>query len=288
VAEDAHITNSRFIGEFYDGILLAGGTPYTNGDTVITGNLFTASGSTANAAIDFEGSTHARIQGNKTVHEFGNPPGNFSYGIYNNSAHPSIFMVITGNDWENDGLPLALGSSCTLDVVSDNLFYQTSTVGPAITCGTLTQNLLVGSNTFVNATGSNIPEAILFGRSPYNSVLMPQAINNQQFAGTLYTLIQSGLEDTGYGNQDYTSFSTSVRGFSTLSSGTITVSTPNACVPGASCIYALANCGLNGSTAIGTLTIGTVSAGTSFVVNSESSVAGLVTTDNSYVCWSIN
>jgi hypothetical protein len=77
-------------------------------------------------------------------------------------------------------------------------------------------------------------------------------------------------------------------GFATLSNGTITVNNAAACSPGTTCIYKLTNCGLNSSTEVGTLTIGAVSVGTSFIINSESTTAGIVTGDKSFVCWQIN
>ena len=77
-------------------------------------------------------------------------------------------------------------------------------------------------------------------------------------------------------------------GYTTLSSGTITISNAAACTASATCVYKLTNCGTNSSAALGTLTIGTITAGTSFVINSESAAAALVTTDNSHVCWQIN
>lgn len=79
-----------------------------------------------------------------------------------------------------------------------------------------------------------------------------------------------------------------IYGYTTLSSGTVTVSNSAACTASATCTYKLTNCGINGSAALGVLTIGTVTAGTSFVINSESSVSAIVTTDNSHVCWQIN
>jgi len=77
-------------------------------------------------------------------------------------------------------------------------------------------------------------------------------------------------------------------GIATLSSGTSTVSSSSACTPSATCVYKLTNCGLNSSTAIGTLSIGTVVLGSSFVINSESPTATVVTGDKSLVCWQIN
>ncbi len=77
-------------------------------------------------------------------------------------------------------------------------------------------------------------------------------------------------------------------GYSALVSGTVTVSNAAACTPSATCVYKLTNCGLNSSTAVGTLSIGTVVAGTSFIINSESATATVVTGDTSNICWQIN
>ena len=82
--------------------------------------------------------------------------------------------------------------------------------------------------------------------------------------------------------------STPVRGTATLSSGTVTVSNAAACAAGSSCIYKFTNCGPNSSTAIGVLSLGTVTAGTSFVINSLSATNTVATGDASTVCWQIN
>jgi hypothetical protein len=77
-------------------------------------------------------------------------------------------------------------------------------------------------------------------------------------------------------------------GTATLASGTATVTSSASCAVGTGCVYKLTNCGLNGSTAVGVPVIGTVTAGTSFVINSESAAATVVTGDTSKVCWQIN
>lgn len=75
-------------------------------------------------------------------------------------------------------------------------------------------------------------------------------------------------------------------GVATLVAGTATVSTASACAAGSTCNYKLTNCG-GGSTVIGTLSLGTVTAGTSFIINSLTAIAG-VSADTSLVCWQIN
>jgi hypothetical protein len=77
-------------------------------------------------------------------------------------------------------------------------------------------------------------------------------------------------------------------GLATLSSGTVTVSTTAACPPGASCVYTLTDCGASGSTLGARFGVGTVVAGTSFVIDAWSTSKAVVTTDNSSVCWAIH
>lgn len=71
-------------------------------------------------------------------------------------------------------------------------------------------------------------------------------------------------------------------GLATLAAGTKTVNTTSACVPAATCVYSLTNCGVAGTQ--GMLSVGAVVTGASgsFVINS--SAAG----DTSNICWRIN
>lgn len=85
-----------------------------------------------------------------------------------------------------------------------------------------------------------------------------------------------------------TSATTKVTGTATLASGTALVSNAAACAVGASCIYKFTNCGVNASTGIGQPSLGTVSAGVSFVINSLSATNTTLTTDASTICWQIN
>lgn len=78
----------------------------------------------------------------------------------------------------------------------------------------------------------------------------------------------------------------SFRGVATLVSGAATVTTPASCSPSATCSYKLTNCG-GGSAVVGTLSLGTVTAGTSFVVDSLTAL-GAVSADTSLVCWQVN
>ena len=69
------------------------------------------------------------------------------------------------------------------------------------------------------------------------------------------------------------------KGIATLAAGTVTVSSAAACALGSSCHYQLTHCVAGGT--LGTLSVGTISAAISFVINSTSN------TDTSQVCWSI-
>lgn len=77
------------------------------------------------------------------------------------------------------------------------------------------------------------------------------------------------------------------RNVATFVSGTVTVTDANACTTGAACSYTLSNCGPSG-TAIGLPSLGTVTAGTSFVINSISATNTVVTGDTSKICYRIN
>lgn len=79
-------------------------------------------------------------------------------------------------------------------------------------------------------------------------------------------------------------------GNGSLTSGTITISNAAACTPSATCVYKLTNCGPSGTTTYpGILTVGTISVGNTFVINSVTNAAATVlTTDTSNVCWQIN
>lgn len=90
----------------------------------------------------------------------------------------------------------------------------------------------------------------------------------------LWTEPTTGIVHTPHG------FAPIARGMAVLAGGTVTVSTAGAAVPSANLTYTLTNC-ISGGTP-GMLSVGTVTAGVSFVINSSSS------SDTSSVCWQIN
>jgi hypothetical protein len=109
-------------------------------------------------------------------------------------------------------------------------------------------------------------------------------------SGSEVTHLSGDVEtaSTHYCTSGGTNCPTPVRGEVALVSGTATVSNSAACAVGSTCIYKLTNCGTNSSVGIGLPTIGTITAGTSFVINSVSAADAVVTTDVSTICWQIN
>jgi hypothetical protein len=77
-------------------------------------------------------------------------------------------------------------------------------------------------------------------------------------------------------------------GVATLASGTTTIDSAAACVPSALCQYVLGNCGKNSGSSVGTLSVGAVTAGSSFVIHSLSVTGAVLTGDSSTVCWKVN
>jgi hypothetical protein len=158
------------------------------------------------------------------------------------------------------------------------------------------------SNITTDATGNNlnVPGALAL-TGPTHGITISAGT---QVGGAAGKVIygsdggSTGLAEANENNGGYSRLCTAANGIcaappttglATLSSGTVTVSNAAACTPAATgCTYKLTNCDTNGSAALGILTIGTVSAGTSFVINSESLTNTVVTTDASKVCWAIN
>ena len=161
---------------------------------------------------------------------------------------------------------------------------------------------LAPSNITTDATGNNlnVPGALALTGSTHG-ITIPAGTQVSGAAGKVIYGSDggsTGLAEANENNGGYSRLCTAANGIcaappttglATLSSGTVTVSNAAACTPAATgCTYKLTNCNTNSSAALGILTIGTVSAGTSFVINSESLTNTVVTTDASKVCWAIN
>jgi hypothetical protein len=100
------------------------------------------------------------------------------------------------------------------------------------------------------------------------NIVLPSATNGYQGSGTKVAI--------------------PVYGTAKLIGGAVSVSTSAACSVSSTCVYKLTNCGTNGSRAVGTLAIGSVSVGSGFLIRSLSNTGLSLIGDNSTVCWQIN
>lgn len=181
------------------------------------------------------------------------------------TAGQNLFLAVHGTDPSCQGLaPNAGQLIVTLGTVFPSAPYTVSCTFSTTT----TAQLFVGTET--SAGTITVSHAEMTTASGYQ---LPVITTGATLAGTGF--VKNGVVQ-------------GINGIATLASGTVTVTTPFACTPGSTCSYKLSNCGKNASTAIGVPTLGTVTAGTSFVINSESAVAAVVTGDLSSACWQIN
>jgi hypothetical protein len=113
---------------------------------------------------------------------------------------------------------------------------------------------------------------------------------NLQVQGTLTNANGPVIPQTALGTQGPAAgyVTTSISGTATLVSGTVTVSSTAACAVSSSCHYSLTRYATNSSGAIGNLSVGTISAGSSFVINSLTATDTIATTDVSSVSWQVN
>jgi hypothetical protein len=113
---------------------------------------------------------------------------------------------------------------------------------------------------------------------------------NLQVQGTLNNANGPVIPQTALGTQGPAAgyVTTSISGTATLVSGTVTVSSTAACAVSSSCHYSLTRYATNSSVAIGNLSVGTISAGSSFVINSLTATDTIATTDVSSVSWQVN
>lgn len=148
-----------------------------------------------------------------------------------------------------------------------------------------------GFVTYYNPSGTVTPCHVSYGLyHSYSSIsVIDFALGLMTDTGCTQTVnldlshMPTGSKVTMPSGQALTSTSTLVTtlgsGFATLAAGTVTITNAAACAVSSSCLYSLTNCGTGGT--VGTLSVGTITAGTSFVINSSSS------TDTSKVCWAI-
>jgi len=233
-----------------------------------------------------------------------NLAGAANSGFYNSALNTTSAIAKTNNCvivTNSSGVP---GCATTLptgltypnptfsSVLNGNILAQASygahTLSSAdqaiyLTGGTLTLPSSIGTNGayfIYNSTSSAITLALGSGASwldPNSTFTSPSVIQ----PGT--SMILGNIGSNWF---VYTRGNTLV-GKTFLVSGTKTVSYSGACTPSTDCVYKLTNCGPSG-TAIGVPSIGTVTAGTSFVINSLSSTNTVVTGDTSAICYAIN
>lgn len=160
-------------------------------------------------------------------------------------------------------------------------------------------NPVTVENNTLNFTSSFYQSAIYatgLASSGVQSIVQGNSITSPGFAGgTAWGVYQfsTGLECQQW---NYSSAALApnlgcplpAAGTTTLASGTATVTTTQACAHSSTCVYKLANCGVNSSSAVGTPSVGTVVAGTSFVINSLNSSGAVATGDVSCIAWQIN
>jgi hypothetical protein len=156
---------------------------------------------------------------------------------------------------------------------STSIATITAPANMSTTYGGLLYFLTASGVTTTYTTGGNINNPTVVG---LNGVVTGPAVVQAAWTGTAWTL-SSTPALTG----------TRASGIATLAAGTVTVSSTAACTPGTACVYKLTNCGLNSTIAVGVPSIGSVTAGTSFVINSLTAAAALAV-DTSSVCWQIN
>jgi hypothetical protein len=132
-----------------------------------------------------------------------------------------------------------------------------------------------GASDLVNATASSA--------TSYTATGIPVLGN------TVYLTVVPVVGIGGQATATYTEASgPSAKGTTTLISGTRTISTSAACTVSTTCLYKLDSCGASGTVLGARLDVGTIVAGTSFVINALSTANVVVTTDVSNVCWQIN
>jgi len=263
---------------------LGGPTAGTNVSTTITGNTLTRDTTVVEGrnaiSVACNGATATCVDeanvGSNTIF------GNFGAGIYIQpgkavSVHDNTMTLTAASGSPVGAIQAEEGSTWgTLNpiTISNNTlnftttFYQSAIFATGLAAGGI-QSIVKGNS----ITATSFSGSPAWGISLYSAAGV--ACQKGNYSSVIFA------PDSGCPTATYT-------GKATLSSGTATVSTTGACASSSTCTYKLANCGVNASSAIGTLSVGTVSAGTSFVINSLTAAASVATGDASSVCWQIN
>jgi hypothetical protein len=158
--------------------------------------------------------------------------------------------------------PTQLYSAITTDI------GNTTTCGGNGSPGCYTWSLLLGST---SNYGTKLISSLLTSARTFT---LPDANSNSVQPSTCTT----GQSVTGISSAGVLSCATSLTYSSSaaMTSGTVTFTTSTACAVGSTCHYQINNCGAGGT--VGSLSLGTITPGTSFTVNSTSAL------DTSTVC----
>jgi hypothetical protein len=242
--------------------------------------------------IPASGGTHAlnRFCFKGSPDETGSAAG-FEVDIWNGTAWVLNFAtpggstqnVKTASGYLNENLTTSTsGSTFNAPLISaDGFSYWTGSASSPVRCGW--QYL---SNTASTVTPTGITRTYSCNRSGAN-LGIPLTMNFTLPSGSIadFTAFTTFKMPAGATVANAVIATNQFAGRATLASGTATVSTSAAST---SANYVLTRCAANSSTAIGVPSVGTVTAGTSFVINALSATNTVATGDLSTVCWWIH
>jgi hypothetical protein len=210
------------------------------------------------------------------------------YVIYfdSNGYHSSMTVALAANEYDT--------TEYALNVLSNYSFN--SWAGPNFQNIT-NPRVVMDSNghpqfvvTLINAPSSNNPVMTVTRYGDGYSATLPVLLSGAPVGTTTISHVYGIGQDTqgNFSINGTLKATPAIAGTATLTGGTATVSASAACSPSAACIYKLTNCGRNSSTRIGMLSIGSVTVGNSFVIDSLNNSSGIERGDGSTVCWQIN
>lgn len=241
-----------------------------------TGGAEMRSGGAASAIEDSFYSTSANLGPSLNVY------GNLTMSAVSTPTNATFSTASTGGTLTNSTTyyyRVAALNAVGTTLASAETSIATGSSGSNTNTVTAKWNTVIGAATYA-----------VYGRSTGAELLMATISNNYTNSWVdTGSITPSGAlpsANTTLGSMSGTSFGLA-SGIATLSAGAATISNANACTPSSTCVYKLTNCGLNGTAAVGIPGIGTVTPGTSFVIDSFTAIAG-VSADTSKICWQIN
>jgi hypothetical protein len=186
------------------------------------------------------------------------------------------FFNQTGSNWTANGFDagMYIADGATPNESGNNSVYEGANAYPLADGDT--NETVIGYAAIGH--GSN---TVTLGNSTTTGTYYFGSLNNANGPVIPQTALGTQGPAAGY-------VTTSISGTATLVSGTVTVSSTAACAVSSSCHYSLTRYATNSSVAIGNLSVGTISAGSSFVINSLTATDTIATTDVSSVSWQVN